>query len=987
MQNIDELNKSELPAARLLVALGWTEISPDMLEAERDSRREAVIRPRLEAALIRLNPWVSAENAAKAARQVMQVQALSLQEANEKLHTMLTYGLSVQQDISDGQGVKGHTLRFFDFGEDGMETEVTQQNEFLFCRQFTIQNNKGLLCIPDIVLFVNGIPLAVIECKSPTVPNAVEKGITQLRRYQELEESFEGTGVPTLFETVQVVASICGAEAKFATVGTPPKFWGEWKRPCPLTLDDFRVELGRMPSAQDVLIRGVFAPVNFMDLFRNFIVFEVEGGRSIKKLARYQQFIAVNKAIARIRKQPDNPQERGGIVWHTQGSGKSLTMVYMATKLRRLPEAENPALVLVTDRRDLDRQLADTFTNSGFPNPVRATRISHLQELLSAPGGQTILTTVQKFGGITKEMSRAKNIFVMVDEAHRTQYKSLAAKMRRAVPNACFLGFTGTPIDKKDRSTFSTFGSYIHTYTIKEAVDDGATVPIYYEGRMAEMHIESQTMDAIFDRVFKDFNEEERELIKSKYATEAALAGAPKRVEQICLDLINHYETHIAPNGFKAQLVAVNRETALLYKETLDRLGAPQSALVMSVGHNDPKRYRELTVPKEKLDSLLEDQFKNDEHPLAILIVCDMLLTGFDAPIEQVMYLDAPLKEHTLLQAIARVNRVKEGKNYGLIVDYWGISDNLQKALDMFNTEEIEFALRPKSEELPRLDARHQAVLAFFRDVKNKDDMEALLAVIEAEDTRAEFDMAFKRFSQSLDNVLPDPAGLKYTGSLKWLNDIRAAARNRFRDETINLSGCGEKVKAIIEQYVSAKDVQQLVKPVSIFSDKFDEHLDSLQSPEAKASEMEHAIRHEITVKLDENPAFFLSLKERLEKLIEARRRQRIDAAEHLRRLQTLLDEVRSVSDKAETLGMNEDQFAIYKILCSDNDNLDERGRELAFAILKELQELTVVDWKKKDDVQREMRRKIKRLIRASGRKEDMEPLTNEIITVAKARF
>jgi type I restriction enzyme, R subunit len=988
IQNIDELNKSELPASVLLKALGWQEVSADLLEQERGSKREAIIQPRLERALRALNPWINHENVSKVVRQVMQVQALSLIEANEMLHTTLTYGLSVQQDIGDGQGVKGHTVRFFDFCDgDNDGSSIIRNNEFLFCRQYTMQNNKGQICVPDIVLFINGIPVSVIECKSPTVPAPIDKGILQLRRYQELDESFEGTGVPRLFETVQVVASVCGAQAKYATIGTPPKFWGEWKKPWPMTLDDFRLELGHMPSAQDVLIRGIFTPANFMDLFRNFIVFEVEGGRSIKKLARYQQFIAVNKAINRIRQNKNNPQDRGGVVWHTQGSGKSLTMVYMATKLRRLPEAENPTLVMVTDRKDLDRQLTDTFSNCGFPNPIRAGRITHLAELLVEHSGKTILTTVQKFGGITHEATKSPNVFVMVDEAHRTQYKSLAAKMRRALPNACFLGFTGTPIDKKDRSTFSTFGPYIHTYTIKEAVDDGATVPIYYEGRMADMHVEGQTIDAIFERVFKDYDEEERDLIKSKFATEAAIAGAPKRIEQICLDLIQHYESHIAPNGFKAQVVAVNRETAVLYYETLKKLGAPEAALIMSISHNDPRRYKDAAVPKEKIDTVIEDQFKNNDHPLSILIVCDMLLTGFDAPIEQVMYLDAPLKEHTLLQAIARVNRIKEGKNYGLIVDYWGISDNLQEALDKFNDEDVEYALLPLEDEIPKLDARHQAVLAFFRGVKDKNDMEALLAVIEPEDVRAEFDMAFKKFSQSLDNVLPNPVGLNYTGSLKWLNDVRAAARNRFRDDTIDLSGCGEKVKAIIEQYVTSSGIKQLVKPVSIFSDKFDEHLGSLKSPEAKASEMEHAIRHEITVQLNENPAFFLSLKDRLEKLIEARRRQRIDAVEHLKQLQMLMDEVRSVSAKAEELGMNEDQFAIYKILQIGNDNNVTSSRELAVAIVEELYELAVIDWKNKDDVQREMRRKIKRLIRAAGRKEDMEPLTNEIITVAKARL
>ncbi len=980
MQNISELHKSELPASQLLSATGWREITAEQLDVERLSRREAIISGQLTESLKRLNPWLSADNADKILRQVTQVQALSLIEANEKLHTMLTYGLAVQQDIGDGQGLKGHTVKFFDF-------ENTAANDFFFCRQFVMQNSKGAHCIPDIVLFINGIPLAVIECKSPTVAGAVDKGISQLIRYQELDENFEGTGVPKLFETIQILAVMCGTQAKYGTVGTPPKFWGEWKKPWPLTLEDMRLELGHLPTEQDVLMRGIFSPSNFLDLFRNFIVFEVEGGRSIKKLGRYQQFIAVNKAIERIKKNANDPKDRGGVVWHTQGSGKSLTMVYMSMKLRRLPEAKNPTLVMVTDRKDLDRQLTDTFTNCGFPFPVRATRISHLNELLTQHSGKTILTTVQKFGGLTKEMTKSENVFVMVDEAHRTQYKSLAAKMRLALPNACFLGFTGTPIDKKDRSTFSTFGPYIHTYTIKEAVDDGATVPIYYEGRMAEMHVEGQTIDAIFDRVFRDRSEDERDLIKAKYATEAAIAGAPKRIEQICLDLISHYEKHIAPNGLKAQVVAVNRETAVLYKETLDRLGGPESALIMSIGHNDPKKYRDLAVPKDKLDGVLEDQFKNPDHPLSFLIVCDMLLTGFDAPIEQVMYLDAPLKEHTLLQAIARVNRVREGKNYGLIVDYWGISDNLQEALDMFDSEDVQYAMRPLSEALPLLQSHHQAVMSFFQNVRDKNDLEAVLAIIEPEDVRAEFDMAFKKFSQSLDNVLPDPAALKFTGSLKWLNDIRSAARTRFRDNSIDLSGCGEKVKQLIEQHISAHGIKQLIEPISIFSDKFEEHMASLKTPEARASEMEHAIRHEITVQLAENPAFFLSLRDRLEKLIEERRRQRIDAAEALKRLQILMNEVKSVSAQAEELRMNEDQFAIYKILEVGDDVKGRENRELAIAIMEELNVLAVVDWKSKDDVQREMRRKTKQLMRVAGCKENIEPLVNEIITVAKARL
>jgi type I restriction enzyme R subunit len=358
-------------------------------------------------------------------------------------------------------------------------------------------------------------------------------------------------------------------------------------------------------------------------------------------------------------------------VWHTQGSGKSLTMLWLALKLRRDPTHENPTIVIVTDRKDLDEQISKNFLACGFPNPGQAESVRDLRDLLSGPTGKTILTTVQKFQELqTKEgkareeyplLSEASNIFVLADEAHRTQYGGLAANLRKALPNACFFGFTGTPIDKKDRSTLSTFGGYIDTYTIDQAVADGATVPIFYEGRLPELRILGNTLDAVFDRVFIDRSEEERQAIKAKYGTEASIAGAPKRVEAIALDLVDHFTKFIQPNGFKAQVVAVSREVACLYKETLDRLNAPQSAVIISGSNKDDQRLERHHTSEDQRKELIARFLKKDD-PLQILIVCDMLLTGFDAPIEQVMYLDSPLREHTLLQAIARVNRTADNR-------------------------------------------------------------------------------------------------------------------------------------------------------------------------------------------------------------------------------------------------------------------------------------------------------------------------------------
>ncbi len=978
--NWDEMNQSEEPAVVLLQQMGWTFIPSEQLEPERESLREVLLLPRVTTALKRLNPWISEENIKKAIRNITRVAATSLMETNEKNYISLTYGTTVTQDFGDGQGSRGRTVHFIDF-------DNPHNNEFIVTRQLRISNAKNQYNFPDIVLFVNGLPLAVIECKSPKITEPTNKGVEQMLRYQELLDKFDGLGCPRLFETTQIVATLSGQAGRYATVGTPKKFWAEWKVPYPLTLDEFQKQVENI-TPQNVLVYGVFSPTSFLDLIHNFIVYEVEEGKTVKKLARYQQFVAVNNAIKRILN-AKNPGDRGGIIWHTQGSGKSLTMVYMAIKLRRLKEVENPTLVIVTDRTDLDGQITTTFQNCGFPNPIRASRISHLKELLAAHEGKTILSTIQKFGGITGQVTDASNVFVMVDEAHRTQYKSLAAKMRQAIKNACFLGFTGTPIDKKGRSTFQTFGPYIHTYTIEEAIKDGATLPIFYESRLPELRVLGESLDAIFDRIFREYTDEEKEEIKSRYATEEAIAGAPKRIERICLDLINHFENYIYPNKFKAQIVAVNRETAVLYKQTLDRLGAPPSALIMSINHNDPKDFRELAVPKDKHKEVIDNQFKKKDHPLAILIVCDMLLTGFDAPVEQVMYLDSPLKEHTLLQAIARVNRVSDGKDYGLIVDYWGISEDLQKALDIFNPEDIVGALRPKNDELPRLEARHQSVMRFFQGV-DKGNIEAVLSIIDSQEVRVEFDQAFRRFSQSLDIVLPDPAALKFTKDLRWLNDVRKAARNRFRDDSFDLSGCGEKVKKLIEEHIQTDGIIQLLEPVSIFSREFDERLEELKTPEAKASEMEHAIKHEINIKLDENPIFYKTLKQKLEYIIEARRQQRIDAAEQLRLMNELIKQVRNVGNTAQALGMSEDQFAFYKLITESNEDdsqLDESKRELSSMVLEALNGLAVIDWQNKEDVQREMRRQIKRLLRIAGYGESLEDIVSEIMDLARVRL
>ena len=1055
----NEQDLAETPAVELLQSLGYTFVPPEDLERERASLKETILTGRLAAALKRLNPWLSDTNVARAVKAVTRVPAAGLAEANQALHTSLTYGIALEQDRGDGR--KSHTVRFLDFDDPG-------RNEWIVTRQYRVLGSKKHV-VPDVVAFVNGLPLAVVECKSPTIGDAWKaEAVKQIRRYQEADTRWKDQGAPRLFEAAQILIGACGERAVYGTVGTPERFFLEWKEPYSLSVKQLGRKLGRAPTPQDVLLYGLLEPRNLLDVVRNFVVFEVEGGRTVRKLARYKQFVAVNEAMRRIRT-ARKPGARGGIVWHTQGSGKSLTMLWLALKLRRDESQRQPAIVIVTDRTKLDRQIAGVFTACGFPNPERAASVRSLRRILEHPTGRTVITTIQKFqelagtGGIGGSsgavgagrateraadhpapppaaasgrsarrspadqttarptpppvaaaasgrsarqspaerttphptLSEAANVFVLVDEAHRTQYRSLAANMRRALPNACFLGFTGTPIDKQDRSTLRTFGPYIDTYTIEQAVRDGATVPIFYESRLPELRIIGQTIDQVFERVFADRTDEERAAIRRRYATEQAVAGAPRRIEAICLDLIDHFTRYIAPNRFKAQVVAASRHDAVTFKETLDRLNAPESAVIMSAGHNDEERLARWHRGREQQDRLI-GRFRDRDDPLSILVVCDMLLTGFDAPVEQVMYLDAPLREHGLLQAIARVNRpCGAEKTYGLVVDYRGVSTRLQEALAVFSTTDVRGALTPNVDELPRLESRHAAAMRFFlspagdrpaadrpaidrpatdrsaidrpatdrpaidrsatdrpaidrpaidrsaidrpaidrsatdqpaanRPAADTKDLDACVRVLEAEDVRAGFDLAFRRFSRSMDMLLPDPRALAYRGDLQWLGKIRGAARARYRDERLDLSGCGEKVRTLIAGAVAADGIEILVREVRLFSPEFEEKIDALGTDDAKASEMEHAIRHEINVRVEENPAFYQSLHEKLEAIIEEGRLERLDAARQLSLLDGLREEMQGERTLAQSVGLGARGFAIYGLL---ERRLPERQR------------------------------------------------------------
>ncbi|WP_226639861.1 type I restriction endonuclease subunit R [Priestia flexa] len=970
-------NEKQLVENRMITQLqelSYEHLHGTVLDSERDSRGELVLKERLSKAILSLNPWLSETNLSKVIRSITHIESTSLMEANQKFHEMLVNMISVQQDI--GKGKKNQTVMLIDF-------EKPENNEFLVVDQFTISNAQGNIR-PDLIIFINGLPLVIVECKSPMLPpdEQVGEGVRQLNRYQSSHEQ--------LFHYNQFLVVTSNDRAKAGTIGAKVQHYGEWKDPYPRTVR----ELGVSPTPQDILTGGMLTKENVLDLIRNFIVYEPVEGRTIKKLARYQQFRAVNKAINRILHAEDKTQ-RGGVVWHTQGSGKSLTMLYLAVKLRRIKELKNPTVVVVTDRKDLDDQIANTFRRCGLPNPQQAESVVQLRQLLQQGSGSTIMTLVQKFQEDTeikefKNLSAAENIFVMIDESHRSQYGGLATTMKSAMPNACYLAFTGTPIDKEDKSTKRTFGPYIDKYTIEQAVEDGATLPIFYEARMVDLHVQGDSLDELFERQFREYMEEDRERIKKKYATEEAIISSRKRIKRIVLDMIEHYETHIQPNGFKAQVVAISREAAVIYKEMLDELSNYESKVIMSARHNDKEHLQRHHISKDEEKEIIA-RFKKpiSDDKLCFLIVCDKLLTGFDAPIEQVMYLDKPIKEHNLLQAIARTNRTYEKKTYGLIVDYYGVSKFLEEALAIFNREDVQGALQSIDTEIPRLQSRHRAAMRFF-DYISKDNLEACLQMLEPEDIRDEFDTAFKKFSESMDMVMPSSKAHDYIGDLKFLGKIRQLAKSRYREEKMDISDCGEKVKQLIEEHLAAVGIDVVHEPIDILSNKFEKRIEEQKTPEGKAAEMEHAIRHEIRVKLEENPVYYTSLKERLEELLQRRKERQTDIEEMLEELRNMVSDMRSTVEKSQEQGFTREQYPFYQMLENEMPPYEdiEDLKALTHLITDTILQETVVEWAKKEDVKREMRKKIKKQLRVSPcPKDKLESLTQQLIDLAVVHY
>lgn len=986
----DEEDKVELPAIQQLQSLGWkyvqgAALSPES-SAERQYYKDVVLTERLNSAVKRMNPWINESNLRTITREFTHPKVATLMEANESIWQTLISYQSVLQDI--GKGNRSHTVKVIDF-------ENAENNEFLCTNQFKIEGPKQNIC-PDILLFVNGLPLAVIECKSPYITNPMESGINQLLRYANRRQPHEDEGAERLFWYNQMMISTHRDKARVGTISSRMEHFLEWKDPYPLTIDqvvtwqqpeasndpeagESKVAEGKaaysgQANSQEILLAGLFQKKNFLDMVQNFTVFEQVDGRTIKKIARYQQFRAVHKTINRI-KTGSNRKERGGVIWHTQGSGKSLTMVFLAMKMRRDEKLKEYKLVFLTDRKQLDTQLTTTFQMTQGETVYHAKSVADLKDLLKKDASDLITATIQKLQESDDdfdfpELNASEKIIVLADEAHRTQYGALGVAINSALPNAPKIAFTGTPLIKSEK-TSNAFGSYIDTYTIEQAVADGATVQILYEGREAQTKVTGDSLDELFDQYFKDKTKEEQAEIKRKYGTQQAILEAPQRIRWVCIDLLEHYKTHIQPNGFKAMIVTSSRRAAVLYKETLDELGAPPSECIISGSHNDSAFFTKYTDGKKQKTAIEDFKKPISESPISIIVVKDMLLTGFDAPICQVMYLDRQLKEHTLLQAIARVNRTYAGKFRGFIVDYYGLSDYLTEALEMFSTEDVSGALKDLKDEIPKLQAMHTRVVAHFKGLDATDLDECILS-LEDDTKRQQFEIDFKKFAKQMDIIMPDVAAKPYLADLKFLGKVIHGARNLFRDEQLDIAGCGEKVRQLIDEHIRATGVNPKIPPVDLLAKDFKKKLNEHKSPRAKASEVEHAIKHHIDVNLEEDPEYYKSLSAKLEALIEKHQ-------EHWDELVQLLlnfrDDIEADHRKqAEDLGLSDVEYAFHNILAAEitriagDESIDEATHDEVIVVTKNLvtmlnEATAIVDFFKKADEVKNVRKQIKRTL------------------------
>ncbi len=1013
---------SQIPALLFLHNLGYEYLTPAEATKLRGGRETQVLLTDVLADQLRkLNrvryrgedlPFTEAA-IAEAIRQLRDVdQGNGLLQTNAAVWEMLRNPPSHEQTIQGDK--KSFPIRYVDW-------DIPANNRFHVTEELSVAREDGEGPLrPDLVLYCNGIPFAVIECKRPGIKDPLKQAVSQQVRNQK-----DGA-IPGLFHYAQVLLALAVEEASYATVGTSAKFWGQWKerswpepemldlvnRPVPVGLKDrvfgwrelgsrerdylTQVEAsgGRGLTEQDRLLWAVCRPARLLELADRYTVFDA----GERKVARYQQLRCVENAMARLRQRDAEGKRLGGIVWHTQGSGKSLTMVMLAEAILRDPSIHDPKIVLVTDRVDLDDQIYDTFKNSGA-ELEQATTGQRLIDLLGEPRVRIVTTLIHKFQtAIESRGARVEqdNVFVLVDESHRTNFGSLHAAMNRVLPNACLIGFTGTPVRKKDRDVLQKFGGWIDTYTIDEAVADKAVLPLLYEGRHVLQTVDEKIVDAWFERVVQGLSAEQAKDLKTRFATKNQLNRTEQKVMAVAWDVHEHYRKNWQGTGFKAQLTAPTKADALLYHKYLEQFGGVSSAVLISApdqreGHEDVDAIRDSGGrpdvndfwvrmmrrygSEEQFQKSVITQFKGTGAP-EILIVVDKLLTGFDAPRNTVLYVARSLKEHTLLQAIARVNRLAEGKEFGFIVDYFGVLKKLGDALDMFGSFNGEFdaadvaaGVRDVEAELANLPQRHTDLWQVFSTVANKHDREAMIGSLADAVDRDRFYERLSAFARTLQVAMASASFLertdqkkvaRYRDDLKYFVDLRVSVARRYA-EKVDFGQYQDRIQKLLDVHVKSGDVTVLVEPVSIFDkEAFQREVDALESDRSKALTIANRVKAAIHEHMEEDPAFYKRFSELLQKAIAEFHQQRLDDAAFLARVRDLAVKVRDRGgDELPAALAGKDIAKAYFGIVRDrikSVGTPDAQAALAVRIDDVVRALRIVKWTQSPDRQNQMR-------------------------------
>lgn len=937
---------SQIPALQMLIKLGYTYITPDEVMELRGGRTSNVLlEPILKQQLEKINSIQYkgkefAFNDSNITSAIITLRELPIQDgflkANKAFYDLITLGKSLEQTVLNDK--KSFSFRYIDWIN-------IENNCFHVTEEYSVlRSNRNDHYRPDLVLFINGIPMVVIECKSNVIKDPITEAISQHLRNQQED------GIRALYQYTNLVLSLAVSEAKYATTGTAKEFWSVWKEVF-RTKDEGtqyaaaikEIKTSELPNTertaifnqrfknvlhyfnqlekeeilvteQDKLLFSLCQKDRLLELIFNYILYD----DGIKKITRYQQYFAIKETLKKISKADANGKRTGGVIWHTQGSGKSLTMVLLAQLIASNNEIKNPKIILVTDRIDLNTQITETFQKCHVPVQEAQTG-KDLVELISSPTDAVITTLIHKFEAAinqAKDGFTSPNIFVLIDEGHRSQYGTFNVKMQKVFPNACFVAFTGTPLMKKEKSTANKFGGMIDVYSITDAVEDKAVVPLLYEGRHNIIEVNEKPLDTFFDKVSEPLTPYGKTALKRKYSTPNQLNKADQIIYARAWDISDHFVDNIQGTGFKGQLVAPNKTTAIKYREYIKEIGKVSCEVLISApdtreNYEDAFEENDDIVQKfwkammgkynkqETYEKSIISAFKKQEQP-EIIIVVDKLLTGFDAPNNQVLYITRSLKEHTLLQAIARVNRVAPGKEYGFIIDYFGNLENLDNALntysdlDDFEQEELVGTITNITKEIEKLPQAHSELWDIFKTIKNKYDAEAYAELLSDESIRHPFYEKLSAFirlfklamaSIEFNDASNEKTIDKYKKDSKFFLQLRVDVKRRYFDD-IDYKEYEPQVQKLIDKHITTVgETLKITEQVNIFDkEKREAEVEKIMGKAAKADHIATRTIKAINIKMNEDPIFYKKLSQVIKEAIDDYHQHRINEADYLKK-------------------------------------------------------------------------------------------------------